>query len=101
MKALILCFLLYGCGTFMEKKETFVACRAIDVVSTISILEQGGRELNPLMARILSHGYIPFIALQATVTWFITKHWDTRAPESNVVLNAVGCFPAIHNLGQL
>lgn len=94
-----------GCATTGIIKEvatspkTFVACRAVDVASTIGILRLGGVELNPILAPLLSAGYGPFIAIELMITLGIMHLWDDLSPPQKMVLNGVSCAPALWNSG--
>lgn len=95
------CILVAGCANFASK-EAFAACRGADALSTLTILERGGRELNPVMAKVLSVGGAPlFVALQAAFVWWAWGTWDERSAEANGALTAVSCLPVLHNVGQL
>lgn len=76
--------------------DTFAVCKAADVISTIYVIEHGiGVEANPVMAGLISHGYIPFILLSAAVYWLIK---EINNPIATGVSNVVTCGAAINNL---
>lgn len=93
-----------GCATVKETataKETFVACRAVDTATTIAILQRGGMEKNPIMAKVYSASPLAFIAFQIAVALYVSSHWDEYGDGTKIALNAVSCAPALHNAGQL
>ena len=76
--------------------DTFAVCKAADVISTIYVIEHGiGVEANPIMAGLISHGYIPFILVSAAVYWLIKQ---INNPIATGVSNVVTCGAAINNL---
>ena len=76
--------------------DTFAVCKAADVISTIYVIEHGiGVEANPIMAGLISHGYIPFILFSAAVYWLIK---EVNNPITTGVSNVITCGAAINNL---
>jgi len=77
--------------------DTFTVCKAADVATTIYLLENiaGATEANPLMAGLISHGYLPLIAFSAAVVWLIHKVND---PVATGIANVLTCGAAINNL---
>jgi Domain of unknown function (DUF5658) len=53
-------------------------CSVLDAFFTLLFLERGGEEANPVMALVLAHGTIPFVALKMALTgigvWFLAAH---------------------------
>jgi len=99
---LALCVVLTGCATVQpiaESKTTFVACQAADVATTVAIVGSGGTELNPLMAKLIAHGWLPFLAYKAALVWFV--YWFDASPPVQTAFNAVACVPLIHNVPHL
>lgn len=75
---------------------TFAVCKTADVLSTIYVIEHSiGVEANPVIAPLLTNGYIPFIALSVGIWWLIKEY---NNPTVTAAANVVGCGVAAHNL---
>mgnify|MGYP001558600514 FL=1 len=102
---LVVCSLAVGgCSTTAIKEvatspNTFVACRAVDVASTIGILRLGGAELNPILAPLLHAGFGPFIIAELVITVGIMSIWDQLSSPQKVIVNGLSCAPAVWNSG--
>lgn len=110
LAALLIALSLTGCAslkTASTAKETFVACRAADVVTTVAILGHGGIELNPLMNALMVHSYVPFIAVEAGIAALAWYAWDKLSDTGKMAANAVSCLPPslnavqVHKMGLL
>lgn len=77
--------------------DTFAVCKAADVVTTIYLLEHvaGATEANPVMAGLISHGYLPLIAFSAALVWLIK---EVNEPVATGFANVVTCGAAVNNL---
>lgn len=100
----ILSLAVGGCATTSIKEvatspKTFVACRVVDVASTIGILRLGGVELNPILAPLLHAGFGPFIIVELAITAGIMSIWDQLSSPQKVILNGLSCAPAAWNSG--
>lgn len=89
---------LTGCAELApiaESPNTFAACKAVDVAATAYALHAGGFvEKNALVAPLLSHGYIPLIAVSVALWWIIDR---MNTPALTVTANAITCPVAAHN----
>lgn len=85
----------------MAKPQAFVACRAVDTASTVAIVHAGGHELNPLLAKVIAHGWLPFIAIEGVVALVVAREEQHVAPTTRAAINAASCVPAIHNIAVL
>lgn len=94
-----LCLALTGCST-LQSKETFATCRAVDVVTTLTIVGKGGVELNPVMAPLVANPVL-FVALNGLLVWWVWQEHDKMTPEQKTVVNAAGCIGAVHNTAVL
>ena len=100
--ALTLAASLSGCatiGTVASSKGAFVACQAVDVATTVAIVGGGGTELNPLMAGLMKHGWLPFIAYKAALVWLV--YYMDWSPPVQTAVNVAACLPVPYNLGNL
>lgn len=97
MKYILIAILLSGCAT-IGSKEGVVVCQAADTITTIKVLNAGGHELNPFIAKILTHGYLPFIAFKAGFAYLLTR--DSVPDEVRAGVNVVTCGVAAHNAAQ-
>ena len=99
LAALLLVFALSGCATIQSvasSKETFVACQVLDTATTyVGISKVGLMEGNPLVAALLKHGWLPFIAFKAALVWIVYE--ANFSPPVQTAANAVACLPGIHN----
>jgi uncharacterized membrane protein len=97
--ALALAFSLTGCATMQEvasSKETFVACQALDTVTTyVAIQKLGFVEGNPLMAALLKHGWLPFIGFKVTLIYIVYN--ANLSPPAQTAANVVACVPGVWN----
>jgi uncharacterized membrane protein len=97
--ALALAFSLTGCATMQEvasSKETFVACQALDTVTTyVAIQKLGFVEGNPLMAALLKHGWLPFIGFKVALIYIVYN--ANLSPPAQTVANVVACVPGVWN----
>ena len=76
--------------------DTFAVCKTVDVVSTVYLLEHGlATEGNPVVAALISHGYIPLIAVSYGLWWWMTK---TDNKPTKAVVNLATCGVAAQNL---
>jgi hypothetical protein len=102
LAALALCAALTGCASLPQaasSKETFALCQAVDAVTTYAIVSKGGTELNPLMAGLMKHGWLPFVGFKAALVWMV-YHFQP-APNVQVAFNVAACAPIPYNLGNL
>jgi hypothetical protein len=93
---------LYGCATIgeaMTAKETFAVCRALDTVTTLKIVAEGGRELNPLM-RFALKSKLAFVGVQVAAVAVVWHYWPQMGIESKAAVNLIGCVPPLHNLRE-
>lgn len=75
---------------------TFGVCKALDVASTMYIVQNGiGYETNPWMAALMEHGFLPLVAVSYGVYWWINQFSD---PTTTLIANAITCPVALHNL---
>ena len=99
LAALLLAFTLSGCATIQSvasSKETFVACQVLDTATTyVGISKVGLMEGNPIVAALLKHGWLPFIALKAAITWIVYN--ADFSPPVQTAANVVSCLPGVHN----
>jgi len=97
--ALALAFSLTGCATMQEvasSKETFVACQALDTVTTyVAIQKLGFVEGNPLMAALLKHGWLPFIGFKVALIYIVYN--ANLSPPAQTAVNVVACVPGVWN----
>ena len=102
LAALALCAALTGCASLPQaasSKETFALCQAVDAVTTYAIVSKGGTELNPLMAGLMKHGWLPFIGFKAALVWMVYQFQP--APNVQTAFNVAACVPMIHNVPHL
>lgn len=102
MKRLLIALLLsslMGCATIQpiaESSDTFAVCKSVDVLTTAYGLGTGMFvEKNPLVASLLGHGWIPFVAISVALWYVIDKY---NEPKVTMVANAITCPVAAHNL---
>ena len=110
MRAIILALMLSGCATLeqhaREHPETtaaqtvFVACRAADAYTTLRVLAQGGKELNPFMAGFV-HNIPQFLLVQGLLTLIAVWAEDKLNQHVALGISIASCLPALHNLGQI
>lgn len=93
---------LTGCATAQqvaESSNTFASCKAADVATTAYALHTGHFiEKNPLIAPLVSHGFIPLIAISIAL-WYVVDRYD--GPKATMAANAITCPVAGHNLWLL
>ena len=99
LAALALAFTLTGCATIQtvaSSKETFVACQALDVATTyVGISKVGLVEGNPIMAALLKHGWLPFLAFKIALVWAVYN--ADFSPAVQTVANVAACAPGVWN----
>ena len=99
LAALLLVFTLSGCATIQEvasSKETFVACQVLDTATTyVGISKVGLMEANPIVAALLKHGWLPFLAFKVALVWIVYE--ADFSPPVQTAANVVACLPGIHN----
>lgn len=99
LAALLLVFTLSGCATIQEvasSKETFVACQVLDTATTyVGISKVGLMEGNPIVAALLKHGWLPFIAFKVALVWIVYE--ADFSPPAQTAANVVACLPVVHN----
>ena len=99
LAALALVFTITGCATIQtvaSSKETFVACQALDVATTyVGISKVGLMEGNPLVAALLKHGWLPFLAVKVALVWAVYN--ANFSPAGQTVANVVACVPGVWN----
>jgi len=98
--ALTLAFSLTGCATMQEvasSKETFVACQALDTVTTYVALTSkvGFVEANPIVAALLKHGWLPFIGFKVALIYIVYN--ADLSPPAQTAVNVVACVPGVWN----
>ena len=97
--ALLLVFMLSGCATIQSvasSKETFVACQVLDTATTyVGISKVGLMEGNPIVAALLKHGWLPFIAFKAALVWIVYE--ANFSPPVQTAANVVACAPGVYN----
>ena len=68
---------LLGCSTLkttLESTDTFAVCKTADVVTTYVGVNSGTFvEANPIVAKLLTHGWLPWIALSAGLYWALVE----------------------------
>ena len=101
--AILLLFMVSGCATIhpvASSRETFAACQAADAVTTYVALQKPGLvEGNPIMAKLISHGWLPFLMFKAALVWYV--YWLEASPSTQMVFNAIACAPVVHNTNVL
>ena len=99
LAALLLVFALSGCATIQSvasSKETFVACQVLDTATTyVGISKVGLMEGNPIVAALLKHGWLPFIAFKAALVWIVYN--ADFSPPVQTAANVVACAPGVWN----
>ena len=69
--------LLSGCSTIKttaESTDTFVLCKTADVVTTYAGVSSGKFvEANPVVAKLLTHGWLPWIAISVGLWWVLVE----------------------------
>ena len=97
--ALLLVFTLSGCATVQSvasSKETFVVCQVLDTATTyVGISKVGLMEGNPIVAALLKHGWLPFLAFKAALVWIVYE--ANFSPPVQTAANVVACLPGVHN----
>lgn len=96
---LLLCFTLGAQAEVLEdvvtSPTTFIVCKAVDVLSTYYLLQQGFVELNPLVSASLAHGFGPLIIASVLVWYLLKTQQDTTA---TTIVNLATCGAAIRNV---
>ena len=69
--------LLSGCSTIKataESTDTFAVCKTADVVTTYVGVSSGKFvEANPIVAKLLTHGWLPWITLSVGLWWILVE----------------------------
>lgn len=90
---------LLGCSTLKstaESTDTFAVCKTIDVATTYHGVTSGKFvEANPVVAKLLTHGWFPWIAISAGL-WWVLVELDNKPVTT--VANAVTCGVSINNI---
>ena len=99
MKYLLIILLLSGCAQIqpvLESDKTFIACKAVDVVTTAVALNSGlFHEANPLLAPFIGpHNIFPLIAFSVGVYLLIRY---INEPKLTMAANVVTCGVAGRN----
>jgi len=99
---LLLCLLLSSCAAIdavrpvAESTDVFAVCKAGDVLTTAYAIRTGMFiEKNPLVAPLISHGYLPLIAISIGI-WYLLDRYNN--PAATIAANVVTCPVAVHNL---
>lgn len=96
---LLIGLLLSGCATVMDSaksQDTFATCKAVDVATTVIGVSSGAfPEGNPLVAKLLSQGYMPFVLLSVAM-WYIVDR--VNHPSLTMGVNVVTCPVAVRNV---
>ncbi len=101
MRTIIIVVSIFLCGcstikTIGESTDTFAVCKFMDISTTAYALRTGlFVEKNPLVAGLLSHGYLPLIAISIGI-WYALDRMQNKT--ATLAANAVTCPIAAHNL---
>ncbi len=99
LAALALVCTLSGCATIQSvasSKETFVACQVFDAATTyVGISKVGLMEGNPVVAALLKHGWLPFLAFKVALVWIVYE--ANFSPSVQTAANVVACVPGVYN----
>lgn len=91
--------LLSGCSTIKttaESTDTFAVCKTADVVTTyVGVTSGKFVEANPIVAKLLTHGWLPWIAISVGLYYWL-EHLDNK--KLNMFANAVTCGVSGNNL---
>ncbi len=91
--------LLSGCSTIKttsESTDTFAVCKTADVVTTYYGVSSGKFvEANPVVAKLLTHGWLPWIAISVGL-WLVLVELDNKVVTT--ASNAVTCGTVGNNL---
>jgi uncharacterized membrane protein len=97
--AAVFCLSLSGCATIQtvaSSKETFVACQVLDTATTyVGVSKVGLMEANPLVAALLKHGWLPFLAVKVAIIWAVYN--ADFSPAGQTVANVAACAPGVWN----
>lgn len=88
---------LIGCATIKstaESTDTFIVCKTADLATTYVGLNNGLTEANPIVAKLLTHGWLPVIALSVATYWLLEQLNDKTI---TTFANAVTCGAALNN----
>ena len=89
--------LLSAC-TVLASKEAVVFCQTADTVTTLQAVELGGREANPIVARLLgAFGPGGFIAAKVAATLLVLHYYPVLSSDAVILVNGVTCAVAAHN----
>lgn len=95
----LLTTVLIGCTTIKtvaESTDTFAVCKAADVATTYLGVSSGKFiEANPVMAKLLSFGWLPFVGLSVGLYYWLVEINDK---EVTTAANAITCGVAGHNM---
>ena len=96
---LLLAVLLSGCAT-IESKNTFIACKSADVVTTAIGLNSGKFvEANPILRPFIGpHNFLPLVAFSMAMLYLIEV---VNEPKATAVVNVLTCGVAAHNIGLM
>lgn len=103
MKCLLIFLLLVNltaCATVQDTlgdTRTLAACKAADIVTTVTALNTGSfHETNAIMKTLMTgaHGYFPFIAVSAAYVLFFV--WLDN-PKATAAASVITCGVAGHN----
>jgi hypothetical protein len=99
LMAAMFCLTLTGCATIQtvaSSKETFVACQALDVATTyVGVAKAGMMEANPIVAALLKHGWLPFLAVKVAIIWAVYN--ADFSPKAQTIANVAACVPGVWN----
>lgn len=84
----------------MASNEAVIACQAADVATSIIGYEQGLKEGNPAMAKVIAKVGVPgLIALKVAFVWVVLTYLDKEEHETaRAAVSAIGCGTAIRNV---
>lgn len=89
---------LTGCSSLRntaESTDTFIVCKTADVATTYMGVSSGKFvEANPVVAKLLSHGWLPWIALSVGL-YFALVELDNKYVTT--FANVVTCGAVINN----
>ena len=95
----LLTVVLVGCSTIKttaESTDTFAVCKTADVVTTYAGVSSGKFvEANPVVAKLLTHGWLPWIAISVGLYWALVE-LDNKTVTT--AANAMTCGAVGNNL---
>lgn len=99
LRVLILSVFLVGCSTIKttaESTDTFAVCKTLDVATTYHGVTTGKFvEANPIVAKLLTHGWLPWIAISAGLYWVLVE-LDNKPVTT--AANAMTCGVSLNNI---